>query len=682
MLYRLGTNARDDSRWFVRPGPLVAASVWILLAVVGAQAQISPGPLSKAHQSLSGGTQCTSCHQFGTSTPTFKCLECHKEIAQRLANNQGFHAQIGMKNPNGPECVRCHMDHNGADFTLVHWEPSLKQFDHKLTGYLLVDKHAGIACEKCHTPAHIGAAERALIQRKDLSSTFLGLSKDCVSCHTDPHKGELGSDCQSCHNFNDWKQVQHFDHSKTEYPLTGMHAQVACNKCHLPSGPDLATQYTGIKFDTCTACHTDPHKGTMKGTCESCHTTGGWKKVNMSTPFDHSKTKYPLLGMHIKVGCGECHAAGDFKRPLAFAQCANCHSPDPHKGQFQARASKGECEECHTVNGWKPSQFGVKEHANSHYPLEGKHASVACEKCHTPAGKDTLYKVKFAQCLDCHQDAHDRQFAAAPYLNRCEDCHTVKDFHRSTFTIAKHRKTRFVLTGAHAAVSCADCHKVGLAGRTDKILPFHFNDRTCTACHMDVHKGEFDERMAQRRPDGTSMGCEACHNVRSWVDIRSFDHSKTKFPLEGAHRSVACGDCHKAPPGSQEAQFKGTPKNCEACHDDPHGKQFAPKDKDGVTLCADCHTVQYWAPSTFDHDKRTQFPLTGAHTNVGCPKCHFLQHEVQSKLVLFYKPTPKDCAACHGPDIRPEQEGEGKTNGENKTEFDERQGIGRADGSK
>jgi len=43
------------------------------------------------------------------------------------------------------------------------------------------------------------------------------------------------------------------------------------------------------------------------------------------------------------------------------------------------------------------SQFGVKEHANSHYPLEGKHASVACEKCHAPAGKDTLYKVKFAR---------------------------------------------------------------------------------------------------------------------------------------------------------------------------------------------------------------------------------------------------------------------------------------------
>jgi hypothetical protein len=58
-------------------------------------------------------------------------------------------------------------------------------------------------------------------------------------------------------------------------------------------------------------------------------------------------------------------------------------------------------------------------------------------------------------------------------------------------------------------------------------------------------------------------------------------------------------------------------------------------------------------PSTFDHDKRTQFPLTGGHANVECGKCHTLQREVEGKLVLFYKPTPKNCADCHGADVRP-----------------------------
>ncbi len=627
----------------VLSGSLLGASV--------ARCQISPGPLSKAHQFLSGTTQCTTCHQFGTSTPTFKCLDCHKEISQRLGAHSGYHARIGIKNPNGRDCVRCHLEHNGVDFDLVHWEPSLKQFDHKLTGYPLVDKHAAVACEKCHTPAHMVPAERALIQKKDLANSFLGLSKDCVTCHTDPHKGQLGGDCQRCHNFVDWKQARKFDHSKTKYPLTGLHAQVACDKCHFPSGPNRTVKFTGIKFATCTSCHTDPHKGAFPAACESCHTTNGWKKVHMSIQFDHSKTKYPLLGMHLKVSCGDCHAGGDFKRPQAFAKCSDCHSPDPHKGQFQARASKGECSECHTVNGWKPSLFGVKEHATSHYPLEGKHATVACEKCHTPAGKDTIYRVKFAACTDCHQDAHDNQFAAAPYRNRCEDCHTVKDFHRSTFTIENHSNTRFALTGAHVAVSCADCHKAGLAGRTDKILPFHFKDRTCAACHADPHKGQFQDRMAQKRPDGTSLGCEACHNTRSWIDVRNFDHSKTNFPLLGAHRTVACAGCHKPVQGASDIQFKKTPRNCEACHSDSHGGQFAAKD--GITKCGDCHVVQRWTPSTFDHDKRTEFPLQGGHANVTCSMCHQLQREVQGKSVLFYKPTPTKCVDCHGANVRP-----------------------------
>jgi hypothetical protein len=628
----------------------LAVLIFFLLGATLAHAQISPGPLSKAHQTLNGATQCANCHQFGTGTPTFKCLDCHKEIARTLTAREGFHAQLNMKYPNGKDCVRCHLEHNGEGFALVHWDPPLKQFDHRLAGYPLVEKHAAVACEKCHTPEHMVPAERALIQRKNLPGSFLGLSKDCVSCHSDPHKGQLGSDCQRCHNMTDWKQAKQFDHSKTKYPLTGMHAQVACEKCHLPAGPDHAVKFTGIKFDTCTACHSDPHKGAFKGTCESCHSTGGWTKVNMSTPFDHSKTKYPLLGMHLKVACVDCHAKGDFKRPLEFAQCSSCHTPDPHKGQFQSRASKGECSECHKVEGWKPSLFGVKEHATSHYPLEGKHAAVACEKCHTPAGKDTLYKVKFAACADCHKDVHDNQFVAAPYQNRCEACHTVKDFHRSTFTIAKHKDTRFQLTGAHAAVACGECHKAGLAERTDKILPFHFEDRTCTACHSDPHKGEFKDRMTQRRNDGSVLGCEACHNTRTWIDIKSFDHSKTKFPLVGAHRAVVCGDCHKTLPGTHEIQFKQTPQACEACHTDPHAGQFA---NNGITKCGECHVVQRWAPSTFDHDKRTQFPLQGGHANVACAMCHALQREVQGKAVLFYKPTSKKCSDCHGADVRP-----------------------------
>ena len=631
---------------------------FLLLAVVSfagafAKAQISPGPLSKAHQELNGTAKCASCHQFGASSPTFKCLECHKEVARALTQNHGYHARLQMKNPNGKECVRCHLEHNGENFPLIHWDPPASQFDHRLTGYPLEGKHMGVACEKCHTSGQMVPEVKALVKQKDLSKSFFGLSADCLTCHKDPHKGQLGNDCQRCHNVSDWKAARQFDHSKTRYPLTGMHIQVACEKCHKPDQPGGPARFKDMKFGACTDCHLDPHRGSFKQRCEECHTTASWRKVLSGFAFDHSKTKYPLLGLHLKVNCSTCHTGGDFKRPLVFANCTDCHK-DVHRGQFEARSKKGECAECHTVDGWKPSLFGVKEHATSKYPLEGKHTKVECAKCHAPAGKDTVYKVKFGACADCHKDAHDGQFAKAPYENRCESCHTVLDFHRSLFTIAKHRNSKFPLTGAHAAVACVECHKAGAAQRTDKVIPFYFSDRTCTACHTDPHHGEFRERMERRRPDGSAFGCEACHSTKSWSDVNGFDHSKTKFPLLGAHRTVACDGCHKAAPGSRQIQFKGVPQQCEACHADVHGGQFLPHDgRAGKTQCANCHTEQRWVPSTFDHDKRTQFPLQGGHANVVCDKCHTQIKTIGGKEVRFYKPTPVQCAACHGSNVGP-----------------------------
>jgi len=96
-----------------------------------------------------------------------------------------------------------------------------------------------------------------------------------------------------------------------------------------------------------------------------------------------------------------------------------------------------------------------------------------------------------------------------------------------------------------------------------------------------------------------------------------------------------------------EVDFKSAPTKCEECHQDPHGAQFA-RVSDHVTPCADCHNSSRWKPSLFDHDKRTTFPLQGVHRNVTCDGCHKLTKPVAAKMVLFYKPTPKDCAACHG----------------------------------
>ena len=95
--------------------------------------------------------------------------------------------------------------------------------------------------------------------------------------------------------------------------------------------------------------------------------------------------------------------------------------------------------------------------------------------------------------------------------------------------------------------------------------------------------------------------------------------------------------------------FHAAPKQCEECHADIHGAQFARAGS--VTGCADCHNSARWKPSLFDHEKRTTFPLQGAHRNVGCAECHKLTHVINGKAVLFYKPTPKECVACHGANV-------------------------------
>ncbi|MBZ5573419.1 MAG: hypothetical protein LAO09_16245 [Acidobacteriia bacterium] len=639
-----------------RTGQAIRLAIVASLAmgcVISPSAQISPGPLSRAHQSLSGATNCTTCHRLGGGEATFKCLDCHNEIATRIAAHKGLHSQYHINPGSSQDCARCHSEHNGEDFPLIKWDP--RNFDHKQTGYVLEGKHAALACNRCHTPDKVSAAERTSIKVRDLNRTFLGVSQACVTCHQDEHKGRLGATCLQCHNFENWKVVSvgQFDHSKTRYPLTGLHAQVACQKCHTP-GPDNKPRYTGIPFAQCADCHNDPHRGSFVQSCQSCHNTSGWKKISVEAVnqrFDHSKTKFPLLGKHLAVDCLQCHASGDFKKPLAFQKCMDCHKPDPHGGQFTKRPEGGECASCHTLDGWKPSKFTVKDHASTAYPLQGRHSKLECAQCHIPKGKDTLFKVKFQRCTDCHSDQHAGQFAGSPYLNACDRCHNLEGYKPSTFTLTQHKATRFQLTNGHIAVPCGDCHKESAEFKPKPAVIYHWSNLNCTSCHTDPHKGQFKDRMLQLRADGKAAGCEACHSTKSWKELSGFDHSQTSFPLVGTHRATACIDCHK-PPNLEtklmNVDFKAAPTKCEDCHEDVHGRQFA---KGQVTPCANCHNSAKWKPSLFDHDKATAFPLQGVHRNVKCEACHKNIRSVDSKPVLFYKPTPKECSACHGPSV-------------------------------
>jgi hypothetical protein len=82
--------------------------------------------------------------------------------------------------------------------------------------------------------------------------------------------------------------------------------------------------------------------------------------------------------------------------------------------------------------------------------------------------------------------------------------------------------------------------------------------------------------------------------------------------------------------------FKGTPVQYSGCHakDDAHNGQFSQD-------CAQCHTTLSWQSATFEHAK-SAFPLTGAHQQVACAKCH-----VQGAAGVVFKGTSRQCSGCH-----------------------------------
>ncbi len=134
--------------------------------------------------------------------------------------------------------------------------------------------------------------------------------------------------------------------------------------------------------------------------------------------------------------------------------------------------------------------------------------------------------------------------AAAGFPTECQQCH------QSTATTwgngFSHQTSRFPLTGAHAAVSCAQCHQNG---------NYQLKYTDCYTCHAT----NFAQPVNPNHVQGQfSHSCTNCHGITAWKPA-TFSHSATAFPLTGAHQTVACSQCHVN--GNYQLQYTG----CYTC---------------------------------------------------------------------------------------------------------------------
>lgn len=347
----------------------------------------APGPLIKGHSDLEK-KDCLKCHDAGEGVPDEKCLACHKEIKPYLAENRGFHGTQTKS------CRECHADHKGREYDTTVIDP--KSFDHSLTGYKLVGKHAEIKCQECHQEKR----SKKPIRTND--TRYLGAATSCKECHgkEDVHfyTGKWRkADCGECHGLVAWDKDIRFDHLRDgDYKLEGAHAKADCKDCHIIDKKQKLSKYEwpDLKSKQCLSCHKDTHKSNLSpkfrnGKCTDCHNQEEWKIKR----FDHQAvTKFPLRGRHSEIKCTNCHVqsaksdpkkTGLFKYTGLGEECLDCHRDFHYFGAHKSKklGNLNDCGTCHFEDKWTEIH-DFNHNRKTRYPIDGEHLELDCLQCH------------------------------------------------------------------------------------------------------------------------------------------------------------------------------------------------------------------------------------------------------------------------------------------------------------
>jgi len=188
------------------------------------------------------------------------------------------------------------------------------------------------------------------------------------------------------------------DHSSTGFPLSGGHAQVVCERCHL--------------------------QGIFRGTptqCMQCHSPGG-RVVSTFKPTNHIPTT---------VNCNSCHRTTNWT-PAFFT----------HNG-----VAPGTCSRCHnqTIASGKPA---------THIPT-----TKACDTCHksttTFVGAAFNHTGIVSGCATCHNGstALGKPANHIPVATACETCHKST----TAFSGSRYHSSVVATPG-----QCNTCHERGM----------------------------------------------------------------------------------------------------------------------------------------------------------------------------------------------------------------------------
>lgn len=239
------------------------------------------------------------------------------------------------------KCEKCH--------TVQGWK--ISSFNHEKTGFPLEGIHKNIDCRACH-----------------ISGKFKEpIADQCNECHNDVHGGRLGKFCETCHDENSWKNSFTVEqHRRTNFPLTGSHALIPCQECHVDSRDSV---FTRVAIQ-CESCHQADYLSTATGgtidhvaaglsnKCQTCHRSTTWKPA---IGFQQHDKCFPINGgPHGGIACLGCHTSisnigsmGSCNSGTFF--CGGCHQGTHSQTKMNQEHSEvpgyqytdQKCYECH-----------------------------------------------------------------------------------------------------------------------------------------------------------------------------------------------------------------------------------------------------------------------------------------------------------------------------------------------
>ena len=231
------------------------------------------------------------------------------------------------------------------------------------------------------------------------------IGSDCAACHTAPWAAESMQDrCLSCH---------------TEVKLE-VTSDATLHGALLLHNPQL----------TCRDCHPE-HRGADAPLTELAPASFPHELVGFSLTSHQTKTN------NSPFECADCHT----QSITVFEQnaCSDCHQNlDADFMQTHLAAYGETCLACHDGLETYNANF---DHAQTGFPLTGKHTEENCAACHQNARSLADFENTPEDCVGCHQkdDAHQGR-----YGTNCAVCHTPDNWEATTFD---HNLSNFLLIG-------------------------------------------------------------------------------------------------------------------------------------------------------------------------------------------------------------------------------------------